>query len=323
MVINQAPAITTKPVLTLTAAPGTSGTILSVENPAGTQVASIAADGGLKGIIRITNPTENGFVYTDVTGKLLSADTGFFDPVQHYFSFFASIPLAPFYVNGVALFAQPTEVQNVLKLTQPTVTTALSTAGTSWLRNNAGQLQLSQNGVAWQKVATASGTFTAGSVLFAGAANGVITGDNPQFFWDNTNFRLGILNNNPTKSLDVGFGHQFTVDSSGNVILNGLQLTAKLNVYNGVPGSDGILLIGNTATGNFDLATLTPGGSGTITITNGNGSITIDTSQGLTTGSSPAFSGLTLGGSAVVTHTCVTSVNFAMMTVTTATCLGF
>lgn len=45
-------------------------------------------------------------------------------------------------------------------------------------------------------------TLTLGSVLFAGAA-GAITQDNANFFWDNTNKRLGIGNAAPTVALDV------------------------------------------------------------------------------------------------------------------------
>jgi len=47
-----------------------------------------------------------------------------------------------------------------------------------------------------------STAFTTGSVVFAGAS-GVYSQNNAQFFWDNTNSRLGIGTTTPTQSLDV------------------------------------------------------------------------------------------------------------------------
>jgi hypothetical protein len=47
-----------------------------------------------------------------------------------------------------------------------------------------------------------AGPFTQGSVLFAGAS-GAATQDNPNFFWDATNHRLGIDKTNPAQALDV------------------------------------------------------------------------------------------------------------------------
>lgn len=44
--------------------------------------------------------------------------------------------------------------------------------------------------------------FTAGSVVFAGAS-GVYTQDNANFFWDDTNNRLGIGTNSPSNKLDL------------------------------------------------------------------------------------------------------------------------
>jgi hypothetical protein len=46
------------------------------------------------------------------------------------------------------------------------------------------------------------GSFTQGSVLFAGSG-GAITQNNAQFFWDNTNNRLGLGTSSPSYTLDV------------------------------------------------------------------------------------------------------------------------
>ena len=75
--------------------------------------------------------------------------------------------------------------------------------------------------------------FTAGSVVFARAA-GLYTENNAQFFWDNTNFRLGLGVTTPLAALEVRStvsGHlrlsqstgaytDFVVDSGGGLALN-------------------------------------------------------------------------------------------------------
>lgn len=58
---------------------------------------------------------------------------------------------------------------------------------------------------------------TAGSVLFIGTA-GLLSQNNSQFFWDNTNFRLGINTATPSGSIDVG-GSRFLVASNGAVTI--------------------------------------------------------------------------------------------------------
>ena len=53
-------------------------------------------------------------------------------------------------------------------------------------------------------------TFSQGSVIFAGAA-GILSQDNPKFFWDDTNFRLGLGTKIPARTLDV----------NGNAVVHG------------------------------------------------------------------------------------------------------
>lgn len=57
-----------------------------------------------------------------------------------------------------------------------------------------GRLSVSRGG-------TGSGSFTSGSVLFASTAS--ISQDNSNFFWDNTNKRLGVGTNTPSQAVDV------------------------------------------------------------------------------------------------------------------------
>src|ERR1700689_3084829 len=45
-------------------------------------------------------------------------------------------------------------------------------------------------------------SYTQGSVLF-GASDGTITQDNANFFWDDTNFRLGIGTTTPALAIDA------------------------------------------------------------------------------------------------------------------------
>jgi len=117
--------------------------------------------------------------------------------------------------------------------------------------------------------------FTTGSVVFTGAS-GIYTQNNAQFFWDNTNFRLGIGTATPTQGLTV-FGN---IDAGGtngylteiaNAGTTGTTVNklAKLNtsgaaVISAITDIDGMLgiVVGETAggtsavtTGNAQIAT--------------------------------------------------------------------
>lgn len=57
---------------------------------------------------------------------------------------------------------------------------------------------------------------TDGSMLFAGGGSGIISQDNANFFWDNTNKRLGIGNASPGAKLDVhGTGTIIQMNGTG------------------------------------------------------------------------------------------------------------
>jgi hypothetical protein len=75
-------------------------------------------------------------------------------------------------------------------------------------------------------VITSTSSLTTGSVLFAGAGGGAIQ-DNANFFWDDTNNRLGIGTATPTVPLEV----------SGAVKASSLSLTTQLSVANGGTGT--------------------------------------------------------------------------------------
>ncbi len=61
------------------------------------------------------------------------------------------------------------------------------------------------NGTTWVPLNQMSGTFTQGSVPFAGA-DGLLTQNNSKLFWDNTNYRLGIGTSSPTATLHLQAG---------------------------------------------------------------------------------------------------------------------
>lgn len=72
-------------------------------------------------------------------------------------------------------------------------------------------------------------SMTAGSVLFAGAS-GLVSQDNSNLFWDNTNKRLGILTNSPSYTIDVILGNlnQVRYQSAG-IYGSGFVVTAYGN----------------------------------------------------------------------------------------------
>lgn len=85
--------------------------------------------------------------------------------------------------------------------------------------------------------------FTAGSVVFAGAS-GIYSQDNANFFWDDTNNKLGIGNTNPGYALDVsssdtsaGIGYAFRLRSNATAAAASVQFTdSGATSQNGVIG---------------------------------------------------------------------------------------
>jgi hypothetical protein len=129
---------------------------------------------------------------------------------------------------------------------------------------------------------------TAGSVLFAGAA-GILAQDNAKFFWDDTNFRLGIGTAAPSSGIDIvmaaadastaikidrtasgsgtGIGLEIknTATTSNGKLINAIQSGAvgagmSLSIAN-VSNSRGALEVGTTGTGQAVLATTSGNGA--------------------------------------------------------------
>ena len=111
-------------------------------------------------------------------------------------------------------------------------------------------------------------SLTPGSVPFAGTA-GLITQDNTNLFWDDTNNRLGINTNTPTNNLDV--------HGTGTIPLLALNNTAGNQSFIGfVNNSVAKWRIGNSSTNSFDILNVSlsanalkiNGGDSSVEITN-------------------------------------------------------
>jgi hypothetical protein len=155
-------------------------------------------------------------------------------------------------------------------------------AATSITAGWTGQLAVSRGG-------TGTGTaFTAGSVVFAGAS-GAYSQDNANFFWDDTNDRLGIGTSSPSTLLHVAGGsspvvlNQNTVGSiasftalgvtygaSFGVNADGTYVTSAANTVFSVSGSETMRI---SSAGNVGIGTTSPAtklevaDSGTVRIT--------------------------------------------------------
>jgi hypothetical protein len=147
-------------------------------------------------------------------------------------------------------------------------------------------------GVGYGGTGTAT-TFTAGSVVFAGAS-GVYSQNNSKIFWDNTNFRLGVGTASPSVTLamsatdailiPVGTTGQQPTGAAGMLRFN--SSTSLFEGYNGTAWGS----IGGGATG---------GGTDQIFYLNGQ---TVNTSYSIPAGQNAGtFGPVTIAGGAIVT----------------------
>jgi hypothetical protein len=109
-----------------------------------------------------------------------------------------------------------------------------------------------------------STTFTAGSVVFAGAS-GVYSQNNSNFFWDNSNTRLGIGTASPSRSLTIeSSGAAFTSASNPSIRLNEtsssrfavveLDSSQNLNIWNSDAGSGSIRFYRGSGSGTLSMS---------------------------------------------------------------------
>jgi hypothetical protein len=98
---------------------------------------------------------------------------------------------------------------------------------------------------------TTLSSINSGSVLFAGTG-GVVSQNNSYFFWDNTNFRLGLGTTSPNNTLEVA-GTNGATGASG-LRLKDLNL-ATVQTYNSkvlsIDGSGNVIVTNNAAASNW------------------------------------------------------------------------
>jgi hypothetical protein len=153
---------------------------------------------------------------------------------------------------------------------------------------------------------TGTGTaFTAGSVVFAGAS-GVYSQDNANYFWDNTNKRLGVGTNTPARGLSV------RVSAASDI--PGLFVSAAANSYigfadSGTTDQTGLSVRIGTSGNNFDIQA---GGTTTRLRVHSSGGVSI----GNTT--DPGATNLSVTGKVLVNTSTATG---AQMDITGGACL--
>lgn len=218
----------------------------------GTSAPSVALH--VAGSARVTSLNQAQFVKSDVNGNLVN---GLVTPSD----FSGILPIANGGTNsGTALVNDRIMVSSSGKIVEgpalgdgqilvggsgvaPVATNIVGTINQVYVANTPGSIVLS----AAQDIATISApsfagltlnTFTKGSVLFAGSG-GVVTEDNPNFFFDNANNRLGLCTAGaPARTLDVNGSSVFrssllisdNVATLANYEIKQAQTTTATNV---------------------------------------------------------------------------------------------
>jgi hypothetical protein len=313
-----------------------SGTTLSrdtiLESSNGGTAVNFAA--GTKDVF-VTYPAEKG-IYLDASGNSIGLGT----PASATLTNATGLPIAtgvsglgsgiatflttPSSANLATAVTDETGSGSLVFATSPTLTTPVLGTPSSGTLTSCTGLPLTTGVTGTLPVANGgtgtSTAFTTGSVVFAGAS-GVYSQDNANFFWDDTNNRLGIGTTTPTQSLDVngnlaitGSARRITGDFSNatisnrvmfqtstvndnttvSFIPNGTGTQTFLSLYNNSDSSNSSLGLIASRAATFELAA-TKTGTGTYLpmtfLTNASERIRIDTSGNVGVGtSSPSYS---------------------------------
>lgn len=136
---------------------------------------------------------------------------------------------------------------NIIKIKRTTAAQLATAVGSSslnqgepYLITDTNQMAIGLSTTTYTLFQSISGTLTAGSVVFAGTG-GVLTQDNANLFWDDTNNRLGIGETVPDYKLDVNGTVGFTPGSSVTPVDNGdvvFELTSNTALTIKAKGSD-------------------------------------------------------------------------------------
>lgn len=168
-------------------------------------------------------------------------------------------------IDGVTM--QPTnasigfELQGTTKAIRPSVLTTVqrdaltAVSGMIIFNDTTNQIEF-YDGTNWVSTATPPG-LTQGSVIFV-SATGTLTEDNANFFWDDTNNRLGIITATPNTGLDLNsdIALRDANDASAGVITalatagrSSIRLTGASGLQGIAGGFDGKLLFLKNRTG--------------------------------------------------------------------------
>lgn len=141
-------------------------------------------------------------------------------------------------------------------------------------------------GPAYLNVKIGAGSFTSGSVIFAGS-DGTLDQDNATFFWDNTNKRLGIGTLSPQAGLHVVIqsGPQIRVQDSAT---NATNKNGRYTVGHYTNSEEGLALIAGTSTTSTGVVAIGGGSS----LTNAATSITFYAAADNTTTSGTLYATL-------------------------------
>lgn len=189
----------------------------------------------------------------------------------------------------------------VIQTPAGTSPTATSSASTLTLTSTDGSVTITGNSatntVDFSVSGTSVGGFTTGSVIFAGAT-GKLAQDNAKFFWDDTNFRLGL--STATPSTDLAFGNNNGTarviaieNATGSDVGSGLTLRSASGVTAST-GTAGGALTASAGSGGVGSGGL-GGAGGTITETAGSAGNGTTFTTG-STGASATLSGGSGGG---------------------------